>query len=253
MHIPNLIVTRLYKLKQIPSALLLCLQLLILVLAPLTNTSLNSNAISWSLSALVLLVIAAIIRRSPVFTAVGLVLVVGAFLLSLLIVMGYGSLHIQVLANIVEAAAYIYAAWGLLLYMFADRYLTSDELFAAAGVFTLFAWAFAFLYSACQAVIPGSFNEYNQLHQTRSWLELLFLSFSVQSGTGLSDIIPVSPAARVLVCLQMFVGVMYLALVVSRLVSLQYIKHKPHAQHNGLSKPDDAVASTAKSDPHKPE
>lgn len=218
-------------LKLLPSAWLLFLQLLILILSPLTNSNINSNAISWSLSALALLLIATIIRRSPIYTVVGLIFVSAALVSSILLILGYGSLKLQVIANIVEAAAYIYAAFGLLLYMFADKYLTRDELFAAAAVFTLFAWAFAFLYSACQTLIPGSFNEITQLHHTRSWLELLFLSFSIQSGTGLSDIIPVSSAARVLVCLQMFVGVMYLTLVVSRLVTLQYIKHAPHNKH----------------------
>ena len=63
--------------------------------------------------------------------------------------------------------------------------------------------------------------------EPRTWVELIFLSFSVQSGTGLSDIVPLTPAARVLVALQMFSGVMYIALVVSRLVALQYIAHVP--------------------------
>jgi hypothetical protein len=214
-------------LKLLPSAWLLFLQLFILCLSPLTNQSLNTHALSWCLSALALLLIAAIIRRSPIYSAVGLIFVMVALLLSITIVMGHGNTYILVAANVVEAAAYIYAASGLLMYMFADKYLTRDELFAAAAVFTLFAWAFAFLYSACQSVFPASFTALADGELGRSWLELLFLSFSVQSGTGLSDIVPIAPAARVLVSLQMFVGVMYLTLVVSRLVTLQYIKHAP--------------------------
>jgi hypothetical protein len=214
-------------LKLLPSAWLLFLQLFILCLSPLTNQSLNTHALSWCLSALALLLIAAIIRRSPIYSAVGLIFVMVALLLSITIVMGHGNTYILVAANVVEAAAYIYAASGLLMYMFADKYLTRDELFAAAAVFTLFAWAFAFLYIACQSVFPASFTALADGELGRSWLELLFLSFSVQSGTGLSDIVPIAPAARVLVSLQMFVGVMYLTLVVSRLVTLQYIKHAP--------------------------
>lgn len=38
---------------------------------------------------------------------------------------------------------------------------------------------------------------------------------------------PLSPPARVLAMLQMFCGVMYLALIVTRLIALQYIKHTP--------------------------
>lgn len=110
--------------------------------------------------------------------------------------------------------------------MFADRYLTKDELFAAGAVFTLIAWGFAFLYNICQLLVPMSFSKPD--HQgLQSWLDLLFLSFSLQSATGLSDIFPISPAARVISILQMFMGVMFLAVVVSRLVALQYISHLP--------------------------
>jgi hypothetical protein len=42
----------------------------------------------------------------------------------------------------------------------------------------------------------------------------------VLSGVGLSDIVPVQPMARALVMLESFAGIMYIALVVSRLISL---------------------------------
>jgi hypothetical protein len=51
-------------------------------------------------------------------------------------------------------------------------------------------------------------------------MELLFLSVAVLSSVGLSDILPVTPMARALVMLESFGGVMYIALVVSRLISL---------------------------------
>jgi hypothetical protein len=212
-------------LSRLPSAWLLIVQLLILVLAPLTNDSITSHAISWGLSALALVLVAKIIRKSPIFTGFGLVFVVLALGLSTALALGYGSKTMQVAAHLVEAIAYFYAAAGLLLYMFEDEYLTRDELFAAAAVFTLFAWGFAFLYSVCQVWYPGSFS--TSATEPRPWLDLIFLSFSIQSGTGLSDILPLTPAARVLTALQMFCGVMYIALVVSRLVALQYIAHLP--------------------------
>ncbi len=214
----------------LPSACLLSVQLLILILAPLTNDSVTSHAISWCLSALALLLVAAIIRNSPIFTGVGLFFVIVSLALSTSVLLGFDSPRVQVALHLVEAAAYFYGAAGLLMYMFEDEYLTRDELFAAAAVFTLLAWAFAFLYRVCQVWYPGSFNAVAT--EPRSWLELLFLSFSIQSGTGLSDITPLTPAARVLAALQMFSGVMYLALVVSRLVALQYISHLPKDKNN---------------------
>lgn len=41
---------------------------------------------------------------------------------------------------------------------------------------------------------------------------------------------PVSPPARVLAVLQMFCGVMYLAVIVSRLIALNYVAHLPKPQ-----------------------
>ena len=140
--------------------------------------------------------------------------------------MGLRTVPMQMLAHAFEAAAYFSAAYGLVRYMFEDRYLTKDELFAAGAVFTLIAWGFAFLYSICQLAVPQSFLNPNHLADYQSWLDLLFLSFSLQSATGLSDLIPLAPAARVVAMLQMFCGVMYLALIVSRLIALNYIGHK---------------------------
>ena len=47
-----------------------------------------------------------------------------------------------------------------------------------------------------------------------------YLSFTTLTSTGLSDVIPVQPQARALLMTEQLAGVMYLALVVSRLVGL---------------------------------
>jgi hypothetical protein len=212
--------------KRLPCAWLLALQFLMLLLAIFTNYSQSYRAVTWLLGVLVLLVIAKVIRQTPVFTILGLTFVGMAVLFSFLILVGAQSSLIQVIAHTFEAFAYFSAAYGLLRYMFEDRYLTLDELFATGAVFTLLAWGFAFLYSACQLIIPYSFSNTDS-SEIQGWLDLLFLSFSVQSATGLSDIMPISPLARMLAILQMFCGVMYLAVIVSRLISLQYVRHPP--------------------------
>ena len=55
-------------------------------------------------------------------------------------------------------------------------------------------------------------------------MELLFLSFTTLSSTGLSDVVPVEPFARSLVMIEQLAGVAYIAIVVSRLVSLTVAK-----------------------------
>ena len=51
-------------------------------------------------------------------------------------------------------------------------------------------------------------------------MELLFLSFTNLTATGLSDVAPVKPFARALVMLEMVAGLAYVAMLVSRLVGL---------------------------------
>jgi len=88
------------------------------------------------------------------------------------------------------------------------------------ATFTLLAWAFAYVYVVCQALQPGSFASAAGSGNPRTWMELLFLSFTILSGVGLGDIVPLMPMARALVMIEEFSGVMYLALVVSRLIAL---------------------------------
>ena len=208
--------------KRLPSAWLLLLQSLMLILAMFSSYSQSYRVVTWVLGVLALLVIAKVIRQTPVFTFLGLSFVSLAVLFSGLILIGIDHRWVQILAHVFEAFAYFSAAYGLLRYMFEDRYLTLDELFAAGAIFTLLAWGFAFLYSSCQLLMPYSFS-LNSIAQQQQWLDLLFLSFSLQSATGLSDLMPLTPFARVLAIVQMFCGVMYLAVIVSRLIALQYI------------------------------
>ncbi len=52
-------------------------------------------------------------------------------------------------------------------------------------------------------------------------MELLFLSFTTLSSTGLSDITPISGHARSVVMIEQVAGVFYIAMVVTRLVALR--------------------------------
>jgi hypothetical protein len=54
----------------------------------------------------------------------------------------------------------------------------------------------------------------------RSWVELLFLSGTNFSATGMGDILPASPMARMLVVIAQWNGAMYLCIVVARLAGL---------------------------------
>ncbi|MEO7067322.1 MAG: ion channel [Rhodanobacter sp.] len=123
-----------------------------------------------------------------------------------------------------EALFYFYAAGCLIAYMLADRRATTDEFFAAGATFTLLVWAFTYLFVWCQVLQPGCFTAAVNSSSPRSWTELLFLSFALMSSTGIGDVIPITVHARSLASLEMFVGVMYITLVVSRLIGLSLLR-----------------------------
>jgi hypothetical protein len=127
-------------------------------------------------------------------------------------------------SSALEAILYFYAAGALISYMLADHVITRDELFAVGATFTLVAWAFAYSFTVCQAIEPQSFIAAIDPNGERSWMELLFLSFTTLSSTGLSDVTPVKPFARSLVMMEQLAGLAYVAMVVSRLVGLMVMR-----------------------------
>lgn len=104
--------------------------------------------------------------------------------------------------------------------MFKDRFVTPDELWSTGATFTVVAWAFAYVYVAAQIIWPGSFTAALDPSADRSWMELLFLSFTTLTSTGLSDVIPVLAHPRSIVMIEQVAGLMYVAFVISRIVGL---------------------------------
>jgi hypothetical protein len=210
--------------RQNPSAALLAVQLLGLVLYPLMEASPSSRALFNAFGLLVLGAALWVVRRSPWLTWLGILLAFPVVVLSVVSAVSPRP-GFLVLMVALEALFYFYATGSLIAYMLQDWVATTDELFAAGATFTLLAWAFAHLYVVCEALIPGSFTSASDV-PARTWTELLYLSVVVLSSVGLSDIMPVTPMARALVMLESFAGVMYVALVVSRLVSMSAVTRK---------------------------
>lgn len=163
------------------------------------------------------------VRSSPGRTWFGLVLGLPATVL-LLIQAVTGSDDLVPYSSALEAILYFYAAGALIAYMLADYEITRDELFAVGATFTLVAWAFAYTYTVCQAIEPRSFTAAVDPGSERTWMELLFMSFTTLSSTGLGDVVPVKPFARALVMIEQLAGLAYVAMVVSRLVGLTIMR-----------------------------
>jgi hypothetical protein len=202
-----------------PSAILLAAQLAGVLLYPFMEGNGAGRALFSVFGVLILGLVLLAVRSSPWLTGVGVVLGAPATVLLLMQVVT-GSDALLPYSSAFEAVLYFYAAGALIAYMLADHVITRDELFAVGATFTLVAWAFAYLYVVCQAIEPGSFTAAIDPSGQRTWMELLFLSFTTLSSTGLSDVVPVQPFARSVVMLEQLAGVAYVAMVVSRLVGL---------------------------------
>jgi len=208
-----------------PSASLLAAQLLSLMLFPLMDDT-TSGRLIFSAVALVVVPLAVwVVNRSPFVSVVGWLLAVPALVLTLAGVFLNYAMLLPVSA-LFEAALYFYAAGSLITYMLSDEHVSSDDLFAAGATFTLLAWGFAYLFFVCQVWYPGSFTGAVEPGRPRTWVELLFLSFTNLSATGIGDVIPLGSRARVLVMLEQFAGVGYVATVVSRLIGLGIARAK---------------------------
>ena len=213
-------------LRKEPSAVLLAAQLAGVLLYPFMEGNGAGRALFSLFGIAILGLVVLAVRSSPGLTWVVVLFAIPASVL-LLIQAITGDDTLLPYSSALEAFLYFYAAGSLLAYMLADHYITRDELFAVGATFTLVAWGFAYTYTVCQAIEPQSFIAAEHPDSPRTWMELLFLSFTTLTSTGLSDVVPVRAHARSLNMVEQLAGLAYVAMVVSRLVSLTVLRRRP--------------------------
>jgi membrane-bound ClpP family serine protease len=202
-----------------PSAVLLVVQLLGVLVYPLMEDSRGGRVAFETLGIVVLVLAVFSVRSTPGLTWISICLGIPAVVLSLMDAFRPTDVIVPI-SGAFHAAFYFYAAYSLLRYMLADHDVSVDELYATGATFTLVAWGFAYVFVFVQALEPNSFTAAVNATQDRTWMELLFLSFTTLSSTGLSDIVPISSWGRSVVMLEQLAGLGYVAMVVSRLVGL---------------------------------
>jgi hypothetical protein len=115
------------------------------------------------------------------------------------------------------AAFYGYIAVVLLRVMFRERHVTGDNLFGAAAAYMLVAAAWGFLYALVEYSLGAEAFAANQSVQDP---DLFYFSIVTLTTLGYGDITPVAPIARALAAIEAMVGVMFIAVIVSRLVGM---------------------------------
>jgi hypothetical protein len=209
-----------------PSAVLLVAQLGSVLLFPfLEGTPVGRAALSTVGLAILFLAVRAV-RATPALTWIAAVLGLPLIGLTVWEVADPANAPVVFLSSVFHSAFYFYTSAALVAYLFRDRFVTPDELWATAATFTVVAWGFAYLFMAVQVVWPGSFTAAIEPEAQRTWFELLFLSFTNLTSVGLSDIAPVLPHARSWVMIEQVAGLLYVALVISRVVGLTITRRR---------------------------
>lgn len=207
-----------------PSALLLGAQLLQVLLWPFLDDSVVGRAGLGTIGMLAVGAAVLAVRRTPSASRVVLFLGAPAMVLTLVEPVVPDNDAVVLVSGLLHAPFYVYVSYAMLRYLFHDDKVTTDEYYATGAAFTVVAWAFAYAYSVVQVLWPDSFSSPSGSDQ--SWFELLYLSFSVLTSVGLSDIVAVGAQARSIVMVEMMTGVFYIAMVVSRMVGLTILRQR---------------------------
>ncbi|MFO1461942.1 MAG: ion channel [Verrucomicrobiota bacterium] len=98
--------------------------------------------------------------------------------------------------------------------------VTSEVLSAGISIYLLLGILWAAGYALVGRVIPGDFANVSVAAGRMQGFEALYFSFVTLTTVGYGDILPVAPVARMLAMMEAMTGTLYLAVLVSRLVSL---------------------------------
>ena len=134
----------------------------------------------------------------------------------------FGGSGLYVASQVAQAAFHGFVVTCLLRYVLRDDIMTLDELWALASLYVLLAFVFAYVYAVIEHLAPGAFfiNPTNNPDGVTGWWELLYFSFTCLTSVGFGEITPVHDVARSVVMLQQVTGVLYLAIVISRLIGM---------------------------------
>ncbi|QFQ29888.2 two pore domain potassium channel family protein [Janibacter melonis] len=210
-------------LRKQPSAILLAIQLLAILLLPWLEAQLWGRLVFVVISFFAVTIAAFVTRSTPSLTWLALLIGFPCVALEAWSVLSPDNVLVGAVGHFGLAAFYLYVAYGLVSYVFSDSWVTSDELFAVGAAFTVLLFAFAYLYLGVQFIWPDSFTGHVP-GPRRSFLELLFFSAANLTSVGLSDVGAIRPHARAVTIIEQLTGVMYVAMVISRLVALTVAK-----------------------------
>jgi hypothetical protein len=113
--------------------------------------------------------------------------------------------------------------------VFANTAPDAETIFGALCIYLLVGFSFTSLYGIVATFEPQAFylNPLTNLHTVPTRFDFVYYSFATMTALGPAGITPVSPSARALSVIQAIIGVLYLAVLISRLMATY--RSRPHA------------------------
>jgi hypothetical protein len=198
--------------------MLLMAQLLAVLAYPFLDSSRAGSAVLGVISMVAVGLALWVVRSTPALTFIAVGLGVPALAMTVLEAVMPGETWVVLTGALLHAPFYLYVFYGTIRYVFHDDQVTTDELYAIGAAFTVLAWGFAFVFVAVEIIWPGSIEPLS--HGSGRFFDLLFFSFTNLTSVGLSDILPTGAHARSAVMVEQVGGVLYVAMVISRLVAM---------------------------------
>lgn len=97
--------------------------------------------------------------------------------------------------------------------------ITTNNIIGSICIFLLLGLIWVILYLLLAEFSPNSFSGIESITWQENFPDFIYFSFVTLTTLGFGDLLPISPLARFLVYLEAIVGVFYMAIVVSSLVS----------------------------------
>ena len=123
----------------------------------------------------------------------------------------------------------VFTSVSLLRAVLRAERVTRDTIYGALSVYLLMAITWAAAYFLLVAVQPNGIvmDPVRHANHTMDWFDCVFYSFVTLTSLGYGDIVPITPQARSLSILEAVSGIMYVAVLIARLVSLHSAAQPP--------------------------